>query len=151
MPQIAERGAESRPLALATTYYIDPVNGIDSPNMTGGLTTPFKTIHYAGGFAGPGDTVNLRGTGHYNNPAVFSHNCAFDKTWSGTAGNVVTVQSYPGETAIFDPRYPEFTSNPNSAWVPCIDMGAHPDEYISQEIRATGSPHKKRHSLSLGR
>ncbi len=97
----------------------------------GGLTTPFKTITYAGGFAGPGDIVNLRGTGHYNNPAVLSRSCVFDKSWAGTACNVVTVQSYPGETAIFDPGYPEFISNPNTAWVPCTDTGAHPDEYVS--------------------
>jgi hypothetical protein len=80
MTQIAERATERRQLASGKTYYIDPVNGVDSPNMTGGLTTPFKTITYAGGFAGPGDTVNLRSTGHYNNPAVLSRSCVFDKS-----------------------------------------------------------------------
>jgi hypothetical protein len=93
MTQIAKRGVESRQLASATTYYIDPVNGVDSPNTTGGLCTPFKTIHYAGGFAGPGDTVNLHGTGHYNN-LLFS------------AATVPSTKSAPGRPATWSQSSP---------------------------------------------
>ncbi|HSH94978.1 MAG TPA: right-handed parallel beta-helix repeat-containing protein, partial [Roseimicrobium sp.] len=114
--------------AAATTYYVDPVGGLDT--NPGTIAAPVKTITKGGVLAGPGDTVNLRG-GIYNNPAVLGRNCVFDNTYSGTSGNVIIVQSYPGELAIFDPGYPEFMSNPNTAWVPCTEPGALSDEYIS--------------------
>ena len=44
---------------------------------------------------------------------------------------MITVESCPGETAIFDPGFPEFKDSPGTAWTPCTDKGAHRDEYIS--------------------
>ena len=54
--------------ASAATYYVDSVKGTDEPNSTGGYSTPFKTISYTGKFVKPGDTVRLRGTGHFPHP-----------------------------------------------------------------------------------
>lgn len=123
-------GLNLNAVARATTYYVDPVNGVDT-NDGLSVATAVKTISKAGTLASGGDTVYLRGTGHF----PYSY---FDKAnWSGTAGKVITVEAYPGETAIFDPGHPQFKSNPNTAWEPNTDPAAHPDEYISTSTFTT--------------
>jgi hypothetical protein len=129
-PSSYSDGQSAVGLTGGTTYYVDPVNGADTND---GLTlgTAVQTISKAGQLAGPGDTVNLRGTGH------FSYSDFDNANWSGTAGNVITVQSNPGETAVFDPGLPEFKANPNTAWAPCTDPGAVADEYVSANTYST--------------
>jgi hypothetical protein len=79
--------------AEATTYYVS-TSGSDSANGTS-ISTPFRTIGKAASVVNPGDVVNVRGGTYGEN--VFL-------TRSGTAGNPVTFQAYPGELPILDGR-----------------------------------------------
>lgn len=128
--------------AHAATYYIDPKYGTDT--ATG--TSPAMAKQTIGGIRDvimAGDTVYLRGTAHF--PYY-----KFDREkWFGTDGSPITVESYPGETAVFDPGYEDFKKAPNDEWVranegkpsenpeepPIIppDPNAHPDEYVSAD------------------
>ena len=132
--------------AHAATYYIDPLNGKESNDGTSPATAK-KTIGGVRRVVRPGDTVYLRGTAHF--PYY-----KFDREkWSGTAGSPITVESYPGETAVFDPGYEEFKKAPqrNNAWVRAKEgkppeippdpnspeippyPNAHDDEYVSMK------------------
>ncbi len=80
----------------------------------------------------PGDTVLLRG-GYYRDTETRENvNLFYDLV--GTAELPITIKSYPGETAIFDPGYPEFRSP--GAWRPATsaDLATgepHPEEWVS--------------------
>ena len=111
-------------LVHADTYYVDPVGGSDSNNGTSELTA-FQTIEQVRTVIDAGDTVILRGTGHYP-PATFDH-----LKWTGSSSSRITVKSKTGETAVFDPGYPAYKTAFNSAWVPYTGPGAAPGEYVS--------------------
>jgi len=71
--------------AMATTYYVSPAG---SDNNSGSASTPFKTIQKAVNSVVAGDTVMVR-AGTYNGSVLL--------TKSGTTGNYITLQNYPGE------------------------------------------------------
>ncbi len=84
------------PTATATsapgscTHYV-ATSGNDG--NAGTLSSPWRTIQKAANTVGAGSTVCVRG-GTYNEKVTF--------TVSGTSGNYITFQSYPGETAVVD-------------------------------------------------
>jgi parallel beta-helix repeat protein len=76
--------------ARASTYYVSPT-GNDIYN--GSISTPFNTIQKAANTVKAGDAVYVR-AGTYNERVVL--------TRSGTPGNYITFQNYPGETVTLD-------------------------------------------------
>ncbi|HKY31067.1 MAG TPA: Ig-like domain-containing protein [Candidatus Polarisedimenticolia bacterium] len=86
------------------TFYVSP-SGSDS--AAGTITAPFRTIGFAVGRLGPGDTLMLRGGTYHERPTV---------NVSGTSSAPVVIQSYPGERAIIDSGGPEFRTPGNSDW-----------------------------------
>ena len=76
--------------AQASTYYV-ATNGNNA--NAGTSASPWKTIQYAADHVRAGDTVYIRG-GAYKESVNISV--------SGSAGNFITFQSAPGETAVVD-------------------------------------------------
>ena len=76
------------------TYYVDASNGSDDYN---GRTTdtPFRTIGKAADVVQAGDVVHIRGGVYY-----LGGRLTFDR--SGTSGNPIIFEAYPGETPIID-------------------------------------------------
>lgn len=74
---------------VASTFYFDPVLGLDSNNGT--LAAPWKSIDLIGYEAMPGDTFILRG-GTYPEGIEFFY--------SGTAGHPIKVEAYPFESPL---------------------------------------------------
>ncbi len=72
------------------TYYV-AINGRDT--NPGTEAAPWRTVQHAADTVGPGDTVLVRG-GVYEEAVTINV--------SGSAGSVITFQSYPGETAVLD-------------------------------------------------
>jgi len=81
----------------ATTYYVDP-NGSDDANGLS-LETPFETIQKAADTMEAGDTVYIK-EGTYVEMVTPKN--------SGSAGNWITYQAYPGDEVIIE--------SPNSVW-----------------------------------
>jgi parallel beta-helix repeat protein len=79
-------------MQISPTKYVDGTNGSDSNN---GLTasTAWKTIQKAVSNVQPGDTIIIRA-------GTYSENIVVSKT--GTAGNVIRMANYPGETVIIN-------------------------------------------------
>ena len=77
--------------AMGNTYYVAKT-GLDSND--GSLAHPWLTINHAASTAVAGDTVYVR-SGTYNE-------YVFDCYHSGTAGNPITFENYPGESPIID-------------------------------------------------
>ncbi|HET8787177.1 MAG TPA: hypothetical protein VFO47_00340 [Actinomycetes bacterium] len=73
-----------------TTRYVS-VDGSDG--NPGSLSRPWRTIAFAAGQLRPGDTLLIRGGTYLELPTV---------TASGTAAAPITIQSYPGESAVID-------------------------------------------------
>lgn len=73
-----------------TIYYVAP-NGLDK--NTGAIDDPWRTIQHAVDNVNPGDTIMVR-SGVYAEAVVVNA--------SGTIGAPITLQSYPGETAVLD-------------------------------------------------
>jgi hypothetical protein len=127
--------------AGATTYYVDPVNGLDT---NPGTSTSFAKKTIAGVTAIPvvaGDIVKLRG-GTYPTSTFGS---STDPTkWAGALGNVITVEPYATETVIFDPgladpAYKDFGTAPNTEWVEDSTLSNGDKVYRSVDTFATDS------------
>lgn len=111
---IAIRG--DNPAAAAPTnkhYYVAPAGSDSNP---GTVAAPFKTIQHGINQARPGDTVFLRG-------GVYVE--TFKVRASGTPGNPITVQSYPGETAVVDGQY-TLPAVPSRGWDGCNNTVSPP-------------------------
>jgi hypothetical protein len=117
----------------AKDYYVDQVTGNnDNDGLTKG--TALKTLVGDGSplseLVKADDTVYLRGNQHFPQTK-------FSPKWSGTNGHPVTITSYEGETATFDPGHARFKVAPNTpaSWVACTRSlcGPHfvPGEYVS--------------------
>ena len=93
----------SKPVYAQTTYYIDKdsLGGPCNNNGPGTLTEPWCGWHskFWDGrqTLQPGDTLYIRG-GVYQERFDFHP----DSEFSGTAVNPITIQTYPGETVVFD-------------------------------------------------
>jgi hypothetical protein len=94
-----------------TTYYVSTSGGTG----TGAIGDPWS-LDYArvaarvsGGQLAAGDTVQLRG-------GTYSKAAGYDFTLSGSAGNPITFEAYPGETVVIDGAFSAFTTIGNSAW-----------------------------------
>lgn len=78
------------------TYYLAP-NGADTNSGT--ITSPFKTLVKAWSVITAGDTIYLRG-------GVYSFaQMQYLQSRNGTAGNLIKVWAYPGETPILKRGY----------------------------------------------
>lgn len=82
--------------AAAADWFV-AVNGNDSATTSGSINNPFASISRAfqPGYAGPGDTVYVRGGTYLLSRAQWVRT-------SGTAQAPITVRPYPNETAILD-------------------------------------------------
>ena len=79
------------PAAVGTNFYVAP-SGSDMNSGT--LTLPWKTLQKAVNTVGAGSIINAR-SGIYTEQVVFAN--------SGSAGGgYITLQNYPGETAVID-------------------------------------------------
>jgi hypothetical protein len=90
----------------AAELYVSPRGSDDDP---GSLDRPWRTIGHAVSRLRPGDTLFLRGGTYLERPTV---------EVSGTAAAPITVQSYPGETAVIDSGPAEFRAGGNDDWEP---------------------------------
>jgi hypothetical protein len=90
--------------AAGHTYY---VSGRGRDDYPGSRQRPWRTISYAFGRLGPGDTL-LIGRGTYLERPVLDA--------SGTADAPITVQSAPGETTVIDSGPAEFREAGNHDW-----------------------------------
>ncbi|HFQ92411.1 MAG TPA: DUF5123 domain-containing protein, partial [Anaerolineae bacterium] len=77
-------------MANNETFYV-ATNGSDA--NPGTEAAPWRTIQHAANTMGPGDTALIRG-GIYEEAVTINV--------SGSENNVITFQSYPGETAVLD-------------------------------------------------
>src|SRR4051812_11569399 len=88
--------------ARAAVYYVDAANGNDSSATPTLISTPWATISKAANTMVAGDTVLIRG-GTYRETVTVLH--------SGTAGNLINFQAYPGETPVITGADVEPTGN----------------------------------------
>jgi len=68
-------------ICVASTYYVDPVNGNDAGSGT--QLSPWRTIQKSMNAATPGSTVNIKAGTYHERLAL---------NVSGTAGNYITFQ-----------------------------------------------------------
>ncbi|HPT02987.1 MAG TPA: right-handed parallel beta-helix repeat-containing protein, partial [Bacteroidales bacterium] len=86
----------------ATKYYLSPTG---SDNNSGTLASPFYSLNKAWTFVSAGDTVYMRGgTYSYTTQQVMTGK-------NGTAGNMIKVWAYPGETPNIRKGYPYTYNN----------------------------------------
>lgn len=89
--QIGARILTTTPPEGTDTYYLSP-SGSDS--NTGTISSPWFTLNKAWTVVAAGDVVYMRGgTYYYNSQQYLSGK-------SGAAGNMITIQNYPGEVSI---------------------------------------------------
>lgn len=108
----------ARTLTDGPARFVDAIKGNDSGS--GSETQPWKTLQFALRQVKPGETLYLREGTFYEHPVL---------SQSGTADAPITIQSYPGESAVIDGGQREFLEDPESSWEPVSD-GA-PDEFVS--------------------
>lgn len=96
-----------RPLAQGRALYVDPARGDDA--HPGSEAAPWQSINFALGELAPGDTLYLRGGVYYENVRV---------SIAGAANQPITIRSYPGEQAVIDAAWPEFSESSAKAWTP---------------------------------
>jgi hypothetical protein len=89
-----------------TTRYVSVRGSDDDP---GSLSRPWRTITFAASRLRPGDTLLVRGGTYLERPTVAA---------SGTAGAPITIQSYPGESAVIDSGPAGFRTPGNHDWEP---------------------------------
>ncbi|MBL8259084.1 MAG: right-handed parallel beta-helix repeat-containing protein [Candidatus Competibacteraceae bacterium] len=82
--------------AAAVDWFV-AVNGNDSATTSGSINNPFASINgaFGQGYAGPGDTVYVRG-------GTYALNQEQRISAGGTAQAPITVRPYPNETVILD-------------------------------------------------
>jgi hypothetical protein len=112
------------PPGPAASYYVS-VGGSDG--NPGSLAKPWRTITFALTRLRPGDLLLIR-EGTYLERPTFSR--------SGTADAPITVQSYPGETAVIDSGPAEFRTVGNQDWE-LVDPGI--GEYRSVKRHESGN------------
>ncbi len=112
--------APPRPMAEGNALFVDAKNGDDEND--GSLESPWRTVQYALDQLQAGATLYLRGGVHYTRAYL---------SVMGRPGAPVTIASYPGEQAVLDGSFPEFTTDPGTAWVP---VAGGNDEYFSAEL-----------------
>jgi hypothetical protein len=78
-----------------------------SDGNPGSLAKPWRTVTFALTRLRPGDTLYVRGGTYFERPTV---------SVSGTAADPITIQSYPGETAVIDSGPQEFRAVGNRDW-----------------------------------
>lgn len=108
----------SRTLTDGPAHFVDAARGNDASE--GSKTQPWKTLGYALRQLDPGDTLYLRGGTYYEHPVL---------SQSGTEDAPITIQSYPGESAVIDGGLREFFEDPASSWEPASDGAA--GEFVS--------------------
>jgi hypothetical protein len=109
-----------------TTRYVS-VGGSDG--NPGSLSRPWRTIGFAASRLRPGDTLLIRGGTYLERPTVEA---------SGTAGATITIQSYPGESAVIDSGPAGFRTPGNQDWEP-VDPAI--GEYRSVRRSEPGQPY----------
>jgi len=92
--------------AAAATYYVNCWTG--NNGNSGAIGAPWLTVQHATTTMVAGDTTYVRGGTCTENFITFAN--------SGTAGNVITLRGYPGETAIIDAGFT--TSSPDTGITP---------------------------------
>ena len=108
----------NRPLPDGRTFYADPAAADDSGD--GSKERPWKSIGHAVRQLKAGDTLCLRGGIYYERVYL---------AVAGRENKPITIRSAPGEQAVIDSSFAEFTRNAATAWQPLAD-GA-PGEYVS--------------------
>jgi hypothetical protein len=86
------------------SYYVSPAG---SDHNSGTLSAPWQHLQKALDTLAPGQTACLRGGTYYEQAIA---------TRSGTGSSPITIQSYPGETAVIDSGPREFRRPGNSDW-----------------------------------
>ena len=84
----------------ATTYYVAPstASPAGSDSNSGTIGSPWLTLNHAWAAVSAGDTIYMRGgTWTY---AMMGTTQLTNK--SGTAGNYITIENYPGESPIIN-------------------------------------------------
>jgi hypothetical protein len=102
---IASRVLQGSP-GTGNAHYVSVRGSNDSP---GSLARPWRTIGFALSRLRPGDTLLVRGGTYLERPTV---------TVSGTAAAPITIQSYPGESAVIDSGPVGFRTPGNRDWEP---------------------------------
>lgn len=97
-----------------------------SDDDAGSLARPWRTIAFALSRLRPGDTLFIRGGIYLERPTVAA---------SGTAGAPITIQSYPGESAVIDSGPADFRKAGNRDWEP---VNPAIGEYRSVRRQASG-------------
>jgi hypothetical protein len=115
--------AAKRPLGDGPNYFVDPAKGSDAAD--GSEQKPWKSIGHAVKQLRAGDTLCLRGGIYYERVYL---------ALAGTPGSPITIRSYPGEQAVIDGSFAEFTQQPATAWRP-LEGGAR-GEYVSAQTYA---------------
>lgn len=109
---------QDRPMDNSRPRFVDAIRGSDS--NPGTESAPWKSIQASLEKLEPGDTLYLSGGTYFENLY-----CAI----AGREDAPITIRSKPGERAVIDGGFPEFQTDPASAWEP-VEGGAT-DEYQS--------------------
>jgi hypothetical protein len=132
--------ALASPAAGAVQYYVDPVNGTDSP-AGGDQGAPWRTVAYAVGrilllppASQAGLVLNLRANALY--PPV-----ALPATLRGTSEQPIVIQPYDGDRVVFDGGEARFRQP--GAWEP---VPGQVDEWRTKETFQTAP----RENVSVG-
>lgn len=96
-----------RALPTGPAFYVDAAKGDD--RGAGTKDAPWRTVRHAIDRLKPGDTLLLRGGTYYENVYL---------ALQGRADAKITIRSYPGEQAIIDGAFSEFSNKPSTAWEP---------------------------------
>ena len=102
--------ASNRALPAGPMLVIDAENGNDG--NAGTQAAPLRTVQVAINRATPGTTVTLRGGVYFERLVIAAR---------GTAEKPFTLRSWPGETAVIDGRWSEFSQSPDKSWQPIGD------------------------------
>lgn len=110
--------SSKRPLGEGRHYFVDPLKGDDKGN--GSEQSPWKRIDVNFGDLKAGDTLVLRGGVYYESLYV---------ALVGRMDQPITIRSYPGEQAILDSSFEDFSTSPATAWEPVA--GGAPGDFVS--------------------
>jgi hypothetical protein len=108
----------NRPLAERQVLFVDAAAKDDSGDGT--KERPWKSIGHAVKHLKAGETLCLRGGIYYERVYL---------ALAGEQGKPITIRSAPGEQAVIDGSFAEFTQQHAAAWQPLA--GGAPGEYVS--------------------